>query len=745
MSSQRLRLVVSGLFILWLFFVLASFFAVQKPFTAANVLAIGRLWLDLLAAGWLGLIAVVLGAWLLSYLLPTGSSVLESLILGGGLGLGSLGLLNFGLGLAGLFRPVVAYGAAISLTLVLLPQLMRLYRRWRQWRPANPPNVLTGLYLGVVAVLTLPVALLPPTDWDGLFYHLTGPKLYLQAGHIAGGIDIPHLSFPSLMEMLFTWAILLRSDIAAKLLHTGFALLLAGLVYLIARRFFGRKPAWLAVLVFASMPMVSTLAGWAYNDLALAFYQLASLYAIINYQLSMSDEQLPEEIRPTVSTPQISNLQSPISSPKTHHSKLTTQNSVLAWLFLSAIFAGLAMGLKYTSFVTPLVIAGLIGWSGLSHSNSRKDTRGDTSHSSISTPHVSRFTLHALRPSLPALRTAASHLAIFALIAALVAAPWYLKSWFFTGNPVYPFLYNLFGGQFWDSFRADWYAAGGTGIGLRPSTWLALPWLLTLGIRDANYWDGRTGPLFLLFLPLIVLYMLRRWYRGEARRVQAVNALLIFALAQFVVWVLGVSWSRALWQSRLLLPALIALAPVVGWLWADLPRFDLPRFSVSRFANLAIGVTLALTLVDMALLTQKINPLPYLTGLESSTDYLTRRLGAHYVAMQQINDSLPANAVVTFLWEPRSYYCRLDCRPDSILDAFPHLVYRYGSAARIAQAWREAGVTHVLVHTAGLNFVLNEAPETVDTAILADLEANELALLFEVGGAYQLYTVEPAP
>jgi hypothetical protein len=336
-------------------------------------------------------------------------------------------------------------------------------------------------------------------------------------------------------------------------------------------------------------------------------------------------------------------------------------------------------------------------------------------------------------------------LLLFAFIAALVAAPWYLKNWLFTGNPVYPFLYGLFGGQFWDSFRADWYAAGGTGIGIRPTTWLALPWLLTLGIRDANYWDGRTGPLFLLFLPLILLYIILGLFRRDAYRARAVNTLLIFALAQFVVWALGASWSRPLWQSRLLLPCLAALAPVVGWLWADLPRFDLPRFSVSRFANLAIGVTLALTLVDMALLTQKIDPLPYLTGLESSSDYLTRRLGAHYAAMQQLNDSLPGEAVVTFLWEPRSYYCQRDCRPDAILDAFPHLVERYGSAARIAQAWREAGVTHVLIHTAGLDFVMHEAPETVDPAILAELQANHLALLFEVGQAYRLYALEPAP
>ena len=315
----------------------------------------------------------------------------------------------------------------------------------------------------------------------------------------------------------------------------------------------------------------------------------------------------------------------------------------------------------------------------------------------------------------------------------LVAAPWYLKNWAFTGNPVYPFLYDLFGGLYWDSFRAEWYAAAGTGLGFRPATLLALPWLLTLGVRDANYWDGRTGPLILLFLPLILLYAIFRYRPPFADQRDAaepepfvLDSLLIFALAQFVFWTLGVIWSRSLWQSRLLLPGLVALAPVAGWIWASLSRFDLPTFSLSRFVNLAIGVTLALTLIDIGLLTLRIDPLPYLTGFETRGQYLTRRLGTHFGAMEQMNDSLPSDAVVLFLWEPRSFYCQQDCRPDSILDTFPHLVYQYGSAEAIAQAWREAGVTHVLIHRSGLNFVLSESPDTVDQAILTELETSFL-------------------
>ncbi|MFC1976486.1 ArnT family glycosyltransferase [Chloroflexota bacterium] len=684
MNRQHTKWLWIGLFVGWIFFTLVIFFAVQKPFSLANVVAVGNVLLDLLVAGWLALIALAMGSWFLQRFFPANFTFGEILVLGTGLGWGALGLLSFILGLLGLFRPVVAYGATIVLSVLFARQMVLLFRRWSPRPSENAPGLLPAAYCLLIALFTVWVALLPPTDWDGLFYHLTGPKLYLQAGGIVGGIDIPHLSFPSLMEMLFAWAMLLRGDIAAKLLHAGFGVLLAGLVYLTACRFFGKKAVWLAILVFASMPMIGTLAGWAYNDLALAFCQLASLYLLIRWRVANSKSQI------------------------------ANHKSQFSWLILSGIFAGLAMGLKYTSFVTPLVIVGLIFWYSY--------------HASRLTPHVSRF-------------AGLTNLIAFILPALLIALPWYVKNWAFTGNPAYPFLYDVFGGQYWDEFRADWYAAAGTGIGWQPGTLLTLPWLLTLGMRDMNYWDGRTGLLLLLFLPLIV------WagFSRRSERPAALGPLLIYALAQYGFWTLGVIWSRSLWQSRLLLPGLVVLAPVVGWLWANLSSFKLPHFSLSRFINIAIGLILALTIVDVGLLTLKINPLPYLVGLETRDAYLTRRLGAHYVAMQQINKDLPSDAVIVFLWEPRSYYCQQDCRPDSILDTFPHLVHQYGSAEAIAEGWKQEGVTHLLIHRPGLEFVLNESPEVVDTTVLDELETRFLQPIFEVGRAYQVYALVEEP
>jgi hypothetical protein len=137
--------------------------------------------------------------------------------------------------------------------------------------------------------------------------------------------------------------------------------------------------------------------------------------------------------------------------------------------------------------------------------------------------------------------------------------------------------------------------------------------------------------------------------------------------------------------------------------------------------------------------------LPYLTGGETRAEYLTRRLGAYYATLEQMNQTLPAQAVVLFLWEPRSYFCQMECRPDSILDQLAHDQYVYGSAEKIVAAWKKTGVTHVLLHRQGLEFVKSEGTEALDQAALdqlAVLEARYFEPVFDVVGAYQLYRLK---
>jgi hypothetical protein len=409
--------------------------------------------------------------------------------------------------------------------------------------------------------------------------------------------------------------------------------------------------------------MANALAGWAYNDLALAFYQLAALDALLRWRSGGQER----------------------------------------WLALSGAFSGLAMGLKYTSFVAPLLLFAAILWECRQRGKS---------------------------PGRPMMT--------MAMPAAFLSAPWYLKSLVFTGNPVYPF---LFGGRFWDQFRSAAYAAPGTGIGPDLIALLRLPHDLTLGLRDASQ-DGPTGPFFLVFLPLLLFY---GFFQGR-RAPPAFRLLLLFALVQYGFWTIGVVSSAGLWQSRLLLPALVALCPALAWILEDLRRLDHPQFSLRRFLYLTLGLGLALGLVSQSISWLSRAPLSYLVGDQARGEFLAQQLGLHYVAMEGINELLPREAVIVFLWEPRSYYCERDCRPDSILDSFSHLEFLYGDAVAIAAAWQREGVTHVLLHDAGLAFVLAAGSEGIaprNLPTLDELRSNYLSAIAHWENAYTLYRVGP--
>jgi hypothetical protein len=117
------------------------------------------------------------------------------------------------------------------------------------------------------------------------------------------------------------------------------------------------------------------------------------------------------------------------------------------------------------------------------------------------------------------------------------------------------------------------------------------------------------------------------------------------------------------------------------------------------------------------------------------------------VAIRTVNRELPPDAVVLFLWEERSYHCQVTCWPDSILDRWPHTTYLYGHGEDvIADAWRTEGVTHVLLWRAGYKEIVKAGFDPItdeDVTTLDRLVAEELDLVEDVGGVYELYVLCP--
>jgi len=640
-----------GLFIAWIFFSLGAYYVAQKPLDTATLNAIGRslagwsfsagaLWrslLDVVTAVYIILIAWGLGLWLWRWLGPADGRFAETALFSLGLGLGALGLLVLGVGLAGWLTRPFLFGLSILLALVGLPVLLPFLRTIRL--PKRPSPLIT-LYLVVVVGLAFTVALLPPTSWDSLSYHLRGPWLYLQAGRIYPDVDVFSLNNPFLLEMLFMLGMALRSDVTAQLIHFVFLFLLAGQVYLLAVTGLKLSNGWTAVLLLLTLPMTLQLAAISYNDLALAFTILATLFAYLRWR----------------------------------------EGGQSRWLLLSGIFSGLAMSLKYTSFIAPTLIGLLL---------------------------IGQYWRQP--------RQLARLLLLFAGPALLVALPWYVKNWAFMGNPVYPFVWH---GRFWDTFRANAHQQPGSGIGWNLWAILTVPYTLTLGVADASG-DGLIGPLFLALLPLLLVYGVSRYGRHAPF---AFRLLLLYALVHYAFWVLGVIGSAPLWQGRLMLPALAALCPALAWIIHDLSRFDHPQFSLQRFLNLLLAIVLLFGLVGQLGDWLSQNPLAYVAGSQTRAEYLTRTQGYLYVALTEISDALPPEAVVQFLWEPRTYYCELDCRGDHILDKYTHLEHLHGSAAGIAQALAAEGVTHLFVFEQGLAFLRDTEAAWVAPADDAEYE-----------------------
>ncbi len=640
------RIVLVFFFVAWLFVVTFNYYVVHKPFNAEMVLALVNAFGDIFVLALLMLLAAALGNRLMGSI--QFDSQMEGLLLRTGLGWGAVSFGIFALGLAGLLYPL-AFWAVLILTLILLRNDLRV--TLDAVRAIRMPihsrfELALAAFVAMTLLLALVRALTPVLAWDAQVYHLAEGKFWISQGHIAAPPDIASFSYPSLVEMLYLGAFLLKGDILAQVIHWSFLLLTFGIVFLFAQRYFSTCIAWIASAFLAAVPSFVLIGSWPYVDAALAFYATAGLYAVTRAR--------PEE------------------------GMVDATRGGAHWFVLAGAYAGLALGIKYTALIVPAALFIVIMGGGLN-----------------------RF---RLKPTV-----------IFAVTAAFVAAPWYLRNWLFQGNPIYPF---FFGGPFWDSFRSAEFSKFGTGFIGEPLRLLAAPWEATvLGQEGSIGFQATIGPLLLALLPFV--FVTHR--RGDRN----LRRILIFAATLFGFWLVGIAESKELANTRLLFPAFPALAVVAAIGFDAMAEFDLPAFSVGRFARLVATFVLGLTLTAQVLDVAVLNPVPFLMGLESSDEFLSRHLtpSGYYDAMKSLAVLSP-NDKVLFLWEPRSYYAqgRAQILPDALLDRFGDLRFRYGSPAAMANALRAEGYTHILLNRAGLNYFVTTQSDAVTRQDVAALQ-----------------------
>ena len=372
------------------------------------------------------------------------------------------------------------------------------------------------------------------------------------------------------------------------------------------------------------------------------------------------------------------------------------------YLFLLGIACGMAMSVKYTSFVVPLACGLLLLFE---------------------------------RPVLSSIRTAAQ----FSGIAILTALPWYLRNTIMMGNPFYPF---VFGGRYWDSFLAKWYGGTKAGISWEPIQILRLPLDTILGHHDTNYFDGRIGPLFLVLAPLTIWFIFTR-PRQNGPQNWSLLSIGFYSPLAFATWTFGVINSASLWQTRLLIPTLLPFAILTALGWDALPQLNTSKFRLGFPINAFISIVIALSIIDGATYVLQRNPLAVAFGAISRERYI-ERINKPYSDLMQTLDELPTDAKVYNLFEPRSYQLAHIAQPDFILSNFAHDVFIYQTPDTIIRQWDGQGYTHILVYEHGLQFILENNPEYMKPSLQNALNETlgKLHLLSQTpDGVYSIYKI----
>ena len=230
------------------------------------------------------------------------------------------------------------------------------------------------------------------------------------------------------------------------------------------------------------------------------------------------------------------------------------------------------------------------------------------------------------------------------VLAAVIASPWYLRTWKATGSPLFPFYMSIWKGEApgWDVDRSNLFQTMNSNYGgATKSTvdYLAAPWNISVSAQpeESRYFDGVIGVAFLIGLPLLIFALWKLEMPVEIKICTAIAGIM------FLFWLFSSQ------QLRYLLPILPLLS--IAIVYAVEKSSEMLR--IAALLSLA-AASIAAVLVSFAWFAQRA-PLRVVLGGETRDAFLTRNLD-YYPYYQYLNTETPADAKVWLINMRRDTY-----------------------------------------------------------------------------------------
>jgi 4-amino-4-deoxy-L-arabinose transferase-like glycosyltransferase len=261
----------------------------------------------------------------------------------------------------------------------------------------------------------------------------------------------------------------------------------------------------------------------------------------------------------------------------------------------------------------------------------------------------------------------------------LIAVPWYVKAYIHTGNPVYPFLYDLFGGPEWNADLtrklAEWNARIGMGKSL--GDYLLLPLrVILMGGPTYGEFGGTLHPAWIVLVPASA---------AVAVRDRTVRRCLLASAVYFV------GWSVTSQQMRFLIPVLPLLSVAAALSLVRLAeRLPAPRCALVEGILPAV-FAVCLTAWSWDELQE---------GRRLLAVYLVHGDGVRALAVPAVYGAinrLPPTSKVLFLNTNHAYFCDREFIADSVFEAsqMQALLSRAETEDELRRLLEDMGITHV--------------------------------------------------
>ena len=230
---------------------------------------------------------------------------------------------------------------------------------------------------------------------------------------------------------------------------------------------------------------------------------------------------------------------------------------------------------------------------------------------------------------------------LYFMMVFLVVSPWYIKSYLYTGNPVYPFGYSIFGGKYLDEelnsiLTGPFFnnAFGGKSI----MDYLAFLWYATMNSTRYALTLGY-GAVFLAFVPLIIFVK---------KNNEVIKYLIVYSIVSFTIWFFG----RQVLRYLLIYPMLSIISGTI---------------IVLLLREKKLGKLVTLLLIFALLFNSAIwfgvnaKKFSYILGLESEKEfYLKLKDDNGYGVFKYLNEHASKDSKLLLFRESRGYFSEID-------------------------------------------------------------------------------------